>query len=54
MTPPVRAYLSLGTNLGDRLANLTQAVRALTDSRDMEVVQVSPVYETASSLTPAA
>ena len=47
MTPPVRAYLSLGTNLGDRLANLAQAVRALTDSRDMEVVHVSPVYETA-------
>jgi len=47
VTPPVRAYLSLGTNLGDRLANLAQAVRALTDSRDMEVVHVSPVYETA-------
>ena len=47
MTPPVRAYLSLGTNLGDRLANLAQAVRALTDSRGIEVVHVSPVYETA-------
>lgn len=46
VTQPVRAYLSLGTNLGDRLANLAQAVRALADARDIEIVDVSRVYET--------
>ena len=38
-----RAVLSLGANLGDRLANLQSAVTGLGDS----VVAVSPVYETA-------
>jgi 2-amino-4-hydroxy-6-hydroxymethyldihydropteridine diphosphokinase len=38
-----RAVLSLGANLGDRLANLRLAVRGLGDA----VVAVSPVYETA-------
>ncbi len=37
-----RAFLSLGSNLGDRLALLRAAVRELPD-----VVAVSPVYETA-------
>lgn len=37
-----RAVLSLGSNLGDRLANLRSAVRGLGDA----VVAVSPVYET--------
>jgi len=47
MTMLVRAYLSLGTNLGDRLDNLSRAVRALMDAADVTVVAVSPVYETA-------
>jgi 2-amino-4-hydroxy-6-hydroxymethyldihydropteridine diphosphokinase len=38
-------YLSLGSNLGDRLANLVAAVRALGVSE--RVVALSPVYETA-------
>jgi 2-amino-4-hydroxy-6-hydroxymethyldihydropteridine diphosphokinase len=38
-----RAVLSLGANLGDRLANLRLAVHGLADS----VVAASPVYETA-------
>lgn len=38
-----RAVLSLGANLGDRLANLRLAVDGLGDA----VVAVSPVYETA-------
>jgi 2-amino-4-hydroxy-6-hydroxymethyldihydropteridine diphosphokinase len=38
-----RAVLSLGANLGDRLAHLTSAVRGLGPA----VVAVSPVYETA-------
>jgi 2-amino-4-hydroxy-6-hydroxymethyldihydropteridine diphosphokinase len=37
----VRAYLGLGSNLGDRRAHLRTAVDALSD-----VVAVSPVYET--------
>jgi 2-amino-4-hydroxy-6-hydroxymethyldihydropteridine diphosphokinase len=37
-----RAVLSLGSNLGDRLANLTIAVRGFGDS----VLAISPVYET--------
>ncbi|TQS40587.1 2-amino-4-hydroxy-6-hydroxymethyldihydropteridine diphosphokinase [Cryptosporangium phraense] len=35
-----RAVLSIGSNLGDRLANLASVVSALPDAR------VSPVYET--------
>lgn len=37
-------YIALGTNLGDRLANLRAAVAAL--SPDVRVVAESPVYET--------
>ena len=37
----MRAYLGLGSNLGDRRASLRAAVYALPD-----VVAVSPVYET--------
>jgi 2-amino-4-hydroxy-6-hydroxymethyldihydropteridine diphosphokinase len=37
----VRAYLGLGSNLGDRGRHLREAVAALPD-----VVDVSPVYET--------
>ena len=37
-------YLALGTNLGDRSANLKQAIAALTPQ--MEVKAKSPVYET--------
>jgi 2-amino-4-hydroxy-6-hydroxymethyldihydropteridine diphosphokinase len=37
----VRAYLGLGSNLGDRRSQLRAAVAALPD-----VVAVSPVYET--------
>jgi 2-amino-4-hydroxy-6-hydroxymethyldihydropteridine diphosphokinase len=37
-------YLALGTNLGDRLANLKQAITSLTPQ--MEVKAKSQVYET--------
>lgn len=37
-------YLALGTNLGDRLANLKQAIAALTPQ--LEVKAKSQVYET--------
>lgn len=37
----MRAYLGLGSNLGDRRAHLRDAIAAMPD-----VVDVSPVYET--------
>jgi 2-amino-4-hydroxy-6-hydroxymethyldihydropteridine diphosphokinase len=40
-----RAYLALGSNLGDRLANLRRAV-ALLGEREVRVVRSSRVYET--------
>lgn len=41
---PVRAFLGLGANLGDRRASLRAAVAALREAGD--VVAVSPLYET--------
>jgi 2-amino-4-hydroxy-6-hydroxymethyldihydropteridine diphosphokinase len=42
----VRAFLGLGSNLGDRLANLRRAV-ALLDRDGIGVLRTSRVYETA-------
>jgi 2-amino-4-hydroxy-6-hydroxymethyldihydropteridine diphosphokinase len=42
-----RAYVALGSNLGDRVANLQFAVDALAAAAGVEVVDVSRVYETA-------
>lgn len=41
------AYLSLGSNLGDRMQNLRSAIARLNDHPDIEVTRISPVYETA-------
>ncbi len=41
-----RAVLALGGNLGHRLENLQAAVDALVDTPALEVLKVSPVYET--------
>jgi len=41
-----RAYLALGSNLGDRLAHLQNAVNALDATGGVGVVAVSRVYET--------
>ena len=41
-----RAYLALGSNLGDRLAHLQSAVDGLAGSDGVRVVAVSRVYET--------
>jgi 2-amino-4-hydroxy-6-hydroxymethyldihydropteridine diphosphokinase len=41
-----RAYLSLGSNLGDRLAYLRAAVEALGRGPSIKLVAVSKVYET--------
>ena len=42
-----RAYLGIGSNLGERLAYLQLAVDELAATAGMQVVGVSPVYETA-------
>lgn len=45
---PIRpAVLSLGSNEGDRLANLQGAIDSLADTPEVHVVTVSSVYETA-------
>jgi 2-amino-4-hydroxy-6-hydroxymethyldihydropteridine diphosphokinase len=41
-----RAFLGLGSNLGDRLANLSEAVNLLHDHHGIDVVRSSRVYET--------
>jgi len=44
---PIRpAVLSLGSNSGDRLANLQGAINAFADTPDVNIVAVSSVYET--------
>jgi 2-amino-4-hydroxy-6-hydroxymethyldihydropteridine diphosphokinase len=48
VTAPVRAFLGLGSNLGDRRRYLADAVAGLPD-----VVAVSPLYETAPVGGPA-
>jgi len=47
MTPRAVVVLALGSNLGDRLANLQGAVDALGAAPGLDDVAVSPVYETA-------
>ena len=46
LRPIRRAVLSLGSNLGERLASLQGAVDSLADTPEVSVVGVSPVYET--------
>ncbi|HZP30399.1 MAG TPA: 2-amino-4-hydroxy-6-hydroxymethyldihydropteridine diphosphokinase [Acidimicrobiia bacterium] len=41
-----RAYLAIGSNLGDRLAYLQLAVDGLASAPGVTVVAASPVYET--------
>ena len=43
---PAQAFLALGSNLGDRLANLQRAVDLLAGVAGIEVVRSSRVYET--------
>lgn len=46
MRPIRRVVLALGSNLGERFANLQGAVSAIADTPDVWVTAVSPVYET--------
>ena len=41
-----RVFLSLGANLGDRLAQLVQAARELRDSEGIRFIEASRIYET--------
>jgi 2-amino-4-hydroxy-6-hydroxymethyldihydropteridine diphosphokinase len=43
----VIAYIGLGSNLGDRRQHLQSAVAALEQTAGLEVLRLSPVYETA-------
>lgn len=42
----VVSYLGLGSNVGDRLAYLQSAVEKLASSQSIQVVKLSPVYQT--------
>jgi 2-amino-4-hydroxy-6-hydroxymethyldihydropteridine diphosphokinase len=44
---PVRAVLALGSNLGDRMANLQDGVDAVAGAAGISFLAVSPVYQTA-------
>jgi 2-amino-4-hydroxy-6-hydroxymethyldihydropteridine diphosphokinase len=46
-TPPTRCLIALGSNLGDRLDNLRAGVAGIDGADGIEVVAVSPLYETA-------
>ena len=48
-----RAYLGLGSNLGDRLGHLAGALGGLAADDRIRVVAVSPVYETSPVGGPA-
>ncbi|TFE01944.1 2-amino-4-hydroxy-6-hydroxymethyldihydropteridine diphosphokinase [Jeotgalibacillus sp. R-1-5s-1] len=43
---PALAYVSLGSNIGDSLSNLQQAIRLLDETAGVKVKSVSSVYET--------
>ena len=43
---PPRAFVALGSNLGDREAHLRRALQALRATREIHSLQVSRIYET--------
>ncbi|MFB6612075.1 2-amino-4-hydroxy-6-hydroxymethyldihydropteridine diphosphokinase [Agromyces sp. NPDC056379] len=43
-----RAVVAFGANLGDREATIAAAVRELADASGVDLVAVSPIYETAA------
>jgi 2-amino-4-hydroxy-6-hydroxymethyldihydropteridine diphosphokinase len=53
VTVRVRAVLSVGANLGDRLGTLQGCVQAIARFPDTDVLAISPVYETAPVGGPA-
>ena len=47
MPPPTRCLIAVGSNLGDRLDNVRAGVAGIRRAPGIEVVAVSPLYETA-------
>ncbi|HWL92590.1 MAG TPA: 2-amino-4-hydroxy-6-hydroxymethyldihydropteridine diphosphokinase [Phycisphaerae bacterium] len=47
------AFIALGSNLGRRKKNIAAALNALESTRDIEVLKVSPLYETEPEGGPA-
>ncbi|HEX8338930.1 MAG TPA: 2-amino-4-hydroxy-6-hydroxymethyldihydropteridine diphosphokinase [Pyrinomonadaceae bacterium] len=45
MSPPLRAYVGMGSNLGDRAGNLLLALRGMTGA-GLSVARLSSAYET--------
>ena len=43
--PLVRAYIALGSNLGDRVGQMQSALKALAEDNQLKVLQISPLYE---------
>ncbi len=41
-----RAFIGLGANLGDRVANIRKAIELLGDCKDVEVLRCASLYET--------
>ena len=46
MNPSHTAYISVGSNMGDKLTNCQTGINALTDSGAVRLVDQSPVYRT--------
>ncbi|CAD7360678.1 2-amino-4-hydroxy-6-hydroxymethyldihydropteridinepyrophosphokinase [Staphylococcus schleiferi] len=42
----VDAYLGLGSNIGDRENQLKEAIRLLRENEAIEIIAISPIYET--------
>ncbi|MBT4485646.1 MAG: 2-amino-4-hydroxy-6-hydroxymethyldihydropteridine diphosphokinase [Candidatus Latescibacteria bacterium] len=42
----MKAYLGLGSNIGNRFENLNEAVRLLNEAAEIRVMNVSKIYET--------
>lgn len=42
----VKAYLGLGSNMGDRAHQLQQAIQIIDRFQHIDVTSVSPIYET--------
>ena len=41
----VRAYIALGSNLGNRIGQMQSALKALAEDNQFKVLQISPLYE---------
>lgn len=43
---PSRAYIGVGSNLGDRMSYIVEAAQCLLDAPGVKAVQSAPIYET--------